>query len=367
MSKPRVIVPRRSQLAVAILVAGGIAHAVLCGPAIGQRGYPPLDPIWWAVTFLWPCPLLLSCWFDTWSFPTRRTHLWTYALATAFISAGTPVSVVPKQINPCEMLGMTAFFFGPAHVAITFALEGCVQGVLGRWRTVESVPLSADQQPRFSLLAWTYFHLVICAGIGFPIAFRGCVVSGLQERGAETAEREWRTGESAIYAHCDPISVNGALVEYHVDRETGLSIRRPVHNSVFRTSYNRRMKELLREGNSALREVKASIPQPKAVAELLASSNLAEVTDFPRELTPSIVLFRKGTIRRWDSTMLSGGDNLSIATERGGLLGIGEGAEPVFVAFDQPTQGLIVVRNGTSWVGIFRRDGTLLVSAASYK
>lgn len=366
MSKPKAIVPRRPEVSVAILVIGGIAYTALCGPSIQQRGYPPIDPIWWAVTFLWPFPLLLSCWFDTWSFPTRRTQLWAYALATAFFNAGTPVTIVPKHVNPCEMLGMTAFFFGPMHVAVTFALEACVQGVLGQWRTVVSAPPPADRQPRFSLLAWTYLHLVLCAGIGFPIAFRGCVVGSLQKRGAEAAETDWKTGNASVYAHIESISVHGALVEYEIDRDTGLWIRRSMGHSEFRNSYNRRMREILNEDDSALRELKASIPRPKAVAELLSSPILSEVTEFPYELTPSIVLFRKGTISRWGSTMSSGDDSLSIATE-GRLLGIGPGAQPVFVAIDRPRKGFVVVRNGTTWVGVFRNDGRILASASSFK
>jgi len=35
-----------------ILGIGGIVYGILCAPAIGQRGFPPIDPVWTGVTFL---------------------------------------------------------------------------------------------------------------------------------------------------------------------------------------------------------------------------------------------------------------------------------------------------------------------------
>lgn len=47
------LTPRRTDVACAILLVGGIVYSLLCLPAIGRRGYPPIDPIWLGVTHLW--------------------------------------------------------------------------------------------------------------------------------------------------------------------------------------------------------------------------------------------------------------------------------------------------------------------------
>jgi hypothetical protein len=361
----KLIVPRRETASVASLFIGGITYTLLCGPAIGQRGYPPLDPIWTAVTFLWIVPLLVSCWFDSWSHPRRKIHLMVYAVATAFVDSATPVNIVPKFISLFEVILTTALLYGPYHLVVTFLIEAIVQGILGMWRSVAAETTVSEWRPRFSLLAVMYFCTIICITIGLPIGFRTFAFQMSQARGKDVAEREWLAGKPSIYVRNDPFEVKGVLIEYEIDRETALWIRRPFKDSEFAKSYNKRMKELLHQDDGTLSALKESIPTPEQMVDSLDSSDMEEVTEFPHEITPSIIVFRRGTISRWGSTVSSDSDDLSIAAEGGGSMGIGGGIQPVFVGLDQPTKGLVTIRNGNSWVGIFRmKDGRRIAWAS---
>src|SRR6187200_62195 len=100
----KAVVPRREPVSIIILVIGSVVYALLCGPAIVQRGFPPIDPVWTGMTFLWVIPLMISCWFDTYAFESRRIHLCVYAIGTAFINACTVVTIVPKHVDLFQTL-----------------------------------------------------------------------------------------------------------------------------------------------------------------------------------------------------------------------------------------------------------------------
>src|SRR5262245_43344807 len=201
----KVVVPRRESVSVAILLIGGIVYFLLCGPAINQRGYPPLDPFWTAVTFLWVVPVLISCWFDSWACPRRRIHLLFYAIGTSFVDAATPVMIVPKFVNPVEVVLATTLFYGPYHLVVTFLMEAIVQGILGRWRCISDEAAMAKWRPRFSLLAVMYFCTILCIAIGLPIGFRTFTFQMEQGAGKDAAVRDWLAGEQSIYADHEPI------------------------------------------------------------------------------------------------------------------------------------------------------------------
>ena len=54
-----------------VYVVGGLLYAVLCGPAIGRRGFPPIDPALMALTFLWIVPIFLATILDDRPFRRR--------------------------------------------------------------------------------------------------------------------------------------------------------------------------------------------------------------------------------------------------------------------------------------------------------
>ena len=111
-----------------IYLVGGFLYAVLCGPAIGQRGFPPIDPGWTAATFLWVPPIVLSGILDDRPFRRRLNAFFFYAMATAFVDAASVVTVVPKHVDFLETVMATIFLFGPLHLVIGLLLAAVTQG-----------------------------------------------------------------------------------------------------------------------------------------------------------------------------------------------------------------------------------------------
>jgi hypothetical protein len=108
-----------------VLIVGGILYSVLCGPAIVQRGFPPIDHSWTPVTFLWVSPVLLAGALDRRPLKRRLAGLTIYCLVTAFFDAASIVIVVPKQFNLAEaMIG--TIVFGPIHLIIGLFLAATI-------------------------------------------------------------------------------------------------------------------------------------------------------------------------------------------------------------------------------------------------
>ena len=131
----------------------------------------------------------------------------------------------------------------------------------------------------------------------------------------------------------------------------------------FRDAYNVRIAELIKLHGLPDWSLKEHIPSADDVAALLDSKDLVEISSFPHELTPSIVLMRRGTITRWGSTSSSVSDSLSIVTERSGMIGVGDGVHAVHVRITDP---IVVVRNGKTWVAVFHKDGRMIASASRF-
>lgn len=357
-------IPRRPELASSILVGGAVVYGFLCLPAIGQRGYPPIDPVWTGVTFLWIFPIAVSALFDSLWFRSRRVHLVIYALATAFIFSGTIVTVVPRMVNPLETL-LGVVLFGPAHLVMGFCVEGVMQLLL--WPTRRLVEPEASKEhdgiPRISLLTWMIAHSLICMTIGFPFAFRSLAFASLRARAVAKANADWADGQAVIYRDR---SERGAenMVDYEVDLETGFEIEYGIDHLGFRAAYNQRIAQLVAERGLPAWSIKRFIPSEAKLRAMLDSTEMVEVTSFPYDVTANIALMRRGTLTRWGSTMSSGGDELSIVTKPGTIKGVGAGTAPVHVKLDGE---VIYVRNGSDWLGAFHQNGTFLGSATREK
>jgi hypothetical protein len=347
----KAIVPRREAASISVLIAGGIAYALLCLPAIGQRGYPPLHPFWWAMTFMWVFPLLGSCWFDSWSFQQRRRHLWYYALATAFVNSGTPVVMVPKSVNVLGMLLATIFFFGPIHALVGFGLEALAQSFLGRWRILAQVGPHEGRRFHFSLLALLYFQTVLTLTLAFPLTFCRVVEADKQCRARHKAESDWKNGEPILYGDQEYVNASGGLVTYEVDRQTGLPLKHPFLTATFTTAYNNRIRHLLRENPSKTLLSPSRIPTPDAVASLLSSNELQEVIAFPHRVAPTLSLNRASN--GW----------LCLDTSAGRLM-IGDSQKSIYAGELPCHDEFIAVRAGSKWVGVYTPDGCLVATAS---
>lgn len=346
----KAVIPRREAASVSTLALGGIAYFLLCLPSIGQRGYPPLHPFWWAMTLMWVFPLLVSCWFDSWSFPARRRHLWCYLLVTAFVNSGTPVTMVPKGISLPGMALATIFVFGPVHSAVGFGIEAAAQWFLGRWRILAVMPPSEGKSFRFSLLSLLYFQTILTLTLAFPLAFCRFIESDRQNRARRKAESDWTNAQPILYGEREYVNTIGAVVEYEIDRETGLRLKHPFVTSTFATAYNNRIQELLREEPSKTLLEPAKIPAPETVASLLAANDLEEVTAFPQQLSSNLAVSR-----HFDgSLIIDTGD---------GQVGFGDGSMPVYVGRLLSDEEFIAIRNGKKWLGIYTKGGKIIASA----
>jgi hypothetical protein len=349
--------PRRVDIALPFLGVGGLVYVCLSLPAVGQRGYPPIDPIWVGVTYLWIAPIALSAIFDSYRFRSRRRQLLIYSLVTAFFYSGTFVNVVPHTPDPVGML-LSVPILGPLHFLVALALDAAIQRLLRRSRTlVEATPAEWSRLPRIPLAAMVLGYSIICLTVGFPFAYRAHAVDEQRRRGAALADEEWRNGSATFYGDRyeeleEPTS--GVFVTYSGDRETGLPLRPKRPDFGFSEAYNLRIRELLRRHGRPDWSLKENIPTAAKLASELTASDMTEVTQFPHEVTPNIVLARGGTLTRWGSTWGSDGDSLKIVTKHGGLTSMAVGVRAVSVKRDGD---LVYIRDGQTWLSVYHQDG----------
>lgn len=356
-------IARRSDLACAILAIGAVAYALLCVPAIGRRGYPPIDPFWLGVTHLWFVPVGLSGVFDSYSFKSRRRQLALYAIVTAFFNAGTIHTITPRHVTLVGMLAFAVFPYGPIHLAGTFAIEALTQFLLCRNRTLVDEQDPPRGLPQVTLLSWFVGYTVICLAIGTPFAYRSIVVTAEKNRAVAAADEDWRDGVAVLYSPGEQSLIDDVEIDFHVDRETGLLLRHRAHDLGFADAYNARIRELIRIHGVPSWNVKGGIPQAEELVHLLDAGVLSEVTEFPCYVTPEFVLLRGGSVTFGSSTYSSGGPGLSIASEKGGLMGVGQSKQKVYAQVNGRT---VIVRNGSDWIGVFHEDGGLIATAQRF-
>ena len=348
-----------SALTLAIYACGGVVYALLCGPAIGQRGFPPIDPAWTAMTFLWISPILLASILDARPLKDRWRGLFVYSIATGFFDAASTVMVVPHHVDLLGSAVMAVTAFGPFHFLVGLLIGLIAQGIRAAVR---------KGRPRLSPTVANASQLSLAAGIialtaAFPFLFRQYFFDSQQKRGRAQAEKDWVDETVRIYVTNIPES-EGVSHEY--DPATGFQYRRKWPESRYSLAYNERVRELLQERGVPVWSMKGHLVPDEVLLKVLHANALEEVTTFPHEINESIVLFRGGTIHRWNSTMSSADDSLSIAAKETGLIGIGSTAEPAYVVRFPEHPTVIFIRNGCSWVGAFHESGRLLSSAGRF-
>jgi hypothetical protein len=354
-------VARRPDLSALTLTIGAGAYALLCVPAIAQRGYPPIDPVWLAVTYLWIAPIWLSAWFDSWAFRPRRSQLMAFAFATGYFDSGTYVVVVPYSADPLAMLLGMVFFSGPIHVVAGFAAEALIQLILRPWRKLHE-PAAEERAaafPKLPLSAWLVGFLTVCAAITFVVAYRELAIRQARGRGVAAANHAWDRGEAVIFRDEDHYKddhavFHGVYVTYHVDPNTGIVVRYHAPDNGFQEAYNARIAELIELHGLPSWSLKQKIPSPEALAAMFDASDFTEVVSFPHRLTADITIARRG------GTPSASGGSLGIDTPHIGMTGVGGDATPVCV---KRQDDLAIVRVGSKTVEVFHRDGRPIVSA----
>jgi hypothetical protein len=356
------MIRRNPDIAVGILLVGGIAYALLCGPAIVRRGYPPIDPLWMAMPLLWVSPLCLSAIFDDPRRAARRRQVACYAFATAFFHAATMGGVTPRNVDLIGTACFALFLYGPVHLAVAVVLESVMLLIL-RPASEASDPESTVPRtmfPKISLRAWLVGFTVICITLGFPSAFRRYMVQGEIAAGRERAEEDWAKEAAVVFATRDVQLDSGVIVSYRFDAATGLELqhRRPDHG--YRDAYNQRIRELLEERGDPPWSLKSRIPAAEDLADLLKTDTLSQIRDFPHKLTPSMTIARSG------GASLSEDNGFYVQTKNSGHTGIGYQVKRVFVGMSDEDPDLYIIRSDKDWVGLFHRDGRWVASASRW-
>tara|TARA_R100000789_G_scaffold70446_2_gene65941 strand:+ start:396 stop:1469 length:1074 start_codon:yes stop_codon:yes gene_type:complete len=350
---------RRPELANGILIFGALAHVVLCVPAIGCRGYPPLAPIWYGVTYLWPVAILVSGYFDSIRFETRRKQLIIYALVTAFFSAGTIVLIVPRDMGPGLML-YGSIIFGPLHLMVTFVLEFAIQVFysIGRNLVDRNENTQRFKFSAFSLLSLFGWIILI---LGIPLGYKSFVEFSENNFAIECADSHWKT-KAYIYLDSQFDQIGDCSIHYGFDPETGLECKPRRADLGFADRYNERINELIERDGIPQYSIKAIIPETAKLIKMLDSNTMDLVENFPIDLTENIHLMRRGSSSRSGATNKSSDDYLSIVTPHISM-SVDNCLLPVHTIKDGE---IIYICSGSDWIGAFLSDGRMVISVSRF-
>jgi hypothetical protein len=363
----------------AILVCSGLIYAILCLPAINARGYPPIDPGWTGVTFLWIAAIPLSVIFDVRPFKLRFRELAIYCFATAFFDAGTASYIVPRNVTLLEMLVLT-IWYGPIHLAVGLLIEGVSLGI----RTVVWLVFKTPRPRLYLILQWGTSSAMFLLTCSFPFAYRAAIFADFRDRGRTLAEEDWKTGRAEMKV--ENFDWWGKITHWF-DPATGLKIQCRGFMSRISLAYKERVAELLAEQGIPEWSMKKDIPADADLVAMLDSKTMEKIEVFPHQVNDNIILIRKGTFERWNTTFCNAGNFLAIATPQA-LVGLGiswsEGVsdtnhstmrwgpedvgsvsqnEPAFIGRLLKYPRVIFIRSGANWVGAFHESGECLSSA----
>ena len=154
---------------------------------------------------------------------------------------------------------------------------------------------------------------------------------------------------------------------YNYDPETGLFFR-PWHipRTAFQDGYVARVQDLIKSQGIPTWGVKDHHVSRERLLSALKRSDFREVRTFPFDVTPNIVIFKRGSINRWGGTMSSTNDGLHVATPQL-LLGYGQPAKHIYVGRLNECPGVWFIRSDAEFVGAHLEDGRYLCSATLNK
>jgi hypothetical protein len=333
-----------------VLIMGGFLYIVLCGPAITQRGFPPLDPAWTAMTYLWFFPIVLSTAVARPPFRRYLQELAAYCLVTALFNAAAVVVDVPKVIDLTTTLLMTLIFFAPLHLVVGLLVVGIAAGLraIGRRVAPRLSPAMAN-----GVRNGVVGSIVVLA-IAFPFAYREWTFLVERVHARTQAEEEWNAGVAGLY---EQPSVD--RVEHQYDPATGLKYRDQWHETRFSKAYNRRVRQLLAEQGVPEWSMKKYLVPDNELLALLDADDFETVITFPHKVNANIVLIRGGEGEAGSTEK----EALLVAAKESGVIRTrGDGVASVGRRPENP--GVIFIRNGRKWIGAFHESGRLLSSAA---
>lgn len=324
-------------IAPAILAVGAFAYGILCLPLIGQRGYPPLDPVWDGVGWLWIGPVPLSALFAHPGRPPRRRHLLAYSLVTGLIASATTVGMIPKRLDPFEMLIQTPFFAGfiflgawltdeafrpiARRIRVFIPEENCQKcGYFLRHLTEARCPecgvkfdvrlLNESFEPMKlytgPVRTTTAACLILVACAAFPFVYQRVSIEVSEREGVAAADEDWAANQVIRYYFRGDAS---AVLEGSIDPLTGLRTRRVMKGLLEETyarSYNARIDARIARGERLQRTSNfLTVAELRAVSE---DRSLCEIREFPFRRGPVTISQRDGgtVVEGFESRSFSG-------------------------------------------------------------
>lgn len=331
-SCPREILRRRPGLSAIVLLGGGIAYWMACQPGIYARGYPPIDPFWQFMPWLWPIPALVSAIFEN-DRRIRNRQLLVYSLAVGFVMGGVlGGGAVPRRVSIMDMLA-GALIAGPVTFCIAWILERIAQRALGllrefeltdkcrkcnycirylsdarcpecgepfdaRWTDPGFAPPPVTTQPwKTRILA----VLLVAVGAMTPFGFDAVSLDSAVADGRAAAERDWAAGNSILYIRRQECYW---LPEGTYDVDTGMLVR-SIHGGRDREAFQEAYRDVVRQklDKQGPPKRKPGVLNREEIKSLLNSSRFSDVPEFPFRLNEQVTVNRDARYtsisRRW--------------------------------------------------------------------
>lgn len=371
-----------------ILGVWAVVYAIVCMPAVQRRGYPPIDPFWMAMPWLWVGGIMLSAIFDQprpsqqraarvqlkaqsevaeaapgavleyqtlgrsphspWS---RTPSLIVFALFTALVDAATVGGMVPRRMSMLGAIG-GMIMFGPLHLLVTAIVEGVSQRVLARFRRFD------DCGGRFPAILKIGGTLLLAGFIAFPFLYRRLALASLEKEGIRRADADWSRQEVGIYAdqHCEVDEVGNYSLTALYDSDTGFEWRANFRHG-FESSYNARVQERLRSEGPPAWSMRRFVIGDQDWSALMTASNFETITQFPHDVNENICLMYGGYVERWGVGHGSAQASPSVLTRRRGGWSFGSVYWPVEVGRSAKHPGLVFVRIEHKVLAAITEDG----------
>lgn len=341
-----------------VLIAWTVAYAIVCVPAMGQRGYPPLESHLQGLTLCWIGAIPITALIEKWS-KSRLFILLGYAGVTGFIDAASWPTMVPNRFNPGVTIFMTLIVFWPLHLLVAAIVELVSRAIMSGICKIKAGKAAG----RVGRVVGAILLLVGC--IFLPSAYASYDHWSLARAGIKFADEDWAAHRASIFTSEDSMYEmvrSDIRLERHFDELTGLPLNLNFQNG-WETAYNQRVAELLRSSGKPA-WCAPQIPSPADFATRLDSGNFTVVTTFPSGITPDIVVFHGGTIRKWGGSVSSGDPGLAIATSAGRLFGVSSNRKPTYISRDPHFPGVVFIRDGHEWLGAFAEDGRFIAAVS---
>jgi hypothetical protein len=352
----------RKMIAALILAAGTVIYAGLCGPAMRQRGYPPLDHFWSGMTYWWVFPVPLFTLICPRGKFSRRT-LALYALIGAYIDGCTVVMIVPHRFDLSEGFPML-LFFGPIHL-IGVAVIALISRFIFRALDIESeLESSAKKDGRTTGRIVTVLTILAAAGV-FPFVFQLSAKAIDLHEGEARADALW-ADHTAYF-----LSVNSWMVPHqagiydiysYFDSDSGLPLRHEM-GMEYEQGYKARIQSLLSIHGVPAWSHKKQLVSDADLLGIFDAKDLKTVKAYPYDISPNVVLMHGGTVNRWGGYFSSGSNSLEIDTRCGGNLGNSNYFGNAAICRLAKYPGVIFVRGGNEWVAAVSDDGWILNAA----